>query len=460
MVTVVIQMDSNTKTLYVKEGSLLLSVLRENGIIQDAPCGGKGTCGGCNVKTSLGEVLACQYCLTEDITIYRSEKKDFEAILMKGERKESLSEDDISKKKDGYGIAIDIGTTTLGFALKDLHDGHMLAQWGCTNSQGQYGADVASRIVACETKEGLQKLSKCVCEDIKKGIRVLLEQANLDRKQLNQIVIVGNAVMLHILQGISPVPIGKAPFHVPEPSMKRVQIDQTDVILFPHAGAFIGGDIVAGVTYLKLFESDRLNMLIDLGTNGEMVLGTKDHLIAAATAAGPAFENCFRSTGTTGSKVLDLLVLNARRRILSNDGSLKPAYREKGIPGGPGLWITQSQIREIQLAKGAIRTGIELLMKTYGCEPSDINRVYLAGGFGFYLNMISAVKTGLLPADFQDKIKVVGNTALSGAFFALGNETLLLNANRVAKKIDCRNLAEFPDFQKKYLEEISYICIR
>lgn len=460
MVTVVIQTGSGTKILYAKEGSLLLTVLRENQIIQVAPCGGKGTCGGCKVKTSLGDILACQHHLIEDITIYLSEKEDFQAVFMKEESKEALPKNDTSKKKDGYGIAIDIGTTTLGFALKDLHEGRMLAQWGCTNSQGQYGADVASRIVACETKEGLQTLSKCVREDIKKGIQVLLKQVNLDKKQLKQIVIVGNAVMLHILQEISPTSIGKAPFHVPEPSMKRVKINQMDVILFPHAGAFIGGDIVAGVAYLKMFESERINLLIDLGTNGEMVLGTKEHLIAAATAAGPAFENCFRSTGTTGSKVLDLLVLNARRRILAKDGSLKPAYREKGIPGGPGLWITQSQIREIQLAKGAIRTGIELLMRTYGCEPADIDRVYLAGGFGFYLNIISAIKTGLLPADFQDKIKVVGNTALSGAFFALGNETFLCNANQVVKKIDCRNLAEFPDFQEKYLEEISYICTR
>ncbi|MDO4169200.1 MAG: ASKHA domain-containing protein [Lachnospiraceae bacterium] len=460
MVTVVIQMGSGTKTLYVKEGSLLLSVLRENRIIQAAPCGGKGTCGGCEVKTSLGNILACQHRLTEDITIYMSEKEEFQAVLMEDQDSVSKLQGDNSEEDEEYGIAIDIGTTTLGFALKHLRNGRMIAQWGCTNSQGQYGADVASRIVACETKDGLQTLSKCVREDIKKGIQVLLKQANLDKKQLKQIVIVGNAVMLHILQEISPTSIGKAPFHVPESSMKRINIDQVEVVLFPHAGAFIGGDIVSGAAYLKMFESERIHMLIDLGTNGEMVLGTKEYLIAAAAAAGPAFENCFRSTGTTGSKVLDLLVLNARRRILKKDGSLKPEYREKGIPGGPGLWITQSQIREIQLAKGAIRTGIELLMKTYGCEPSDIDQVYLAGGFGFYLNVVSAIKTGLLPAQFQEKIKVVGNTALSGAFFALGNEEFLLSVNQVGKKIDCRNLAEFADFQEKYLEEISYICIR
>ena len=139
---------------------------------------------------------------------------------------------------------------------------------------------------------------------------------------------------------------------------------------------------------------------------------------SVSSAAGPAFENCFRSTGTSGSRVLELLVLHVRRKTIGEDGLLKLPYRQKGIPCGQGLWITQDKIREIQLAKGAIRTGIELLMQQYGCKPEEIKNVYLAGGFGFYLNLTSAIRVGLLPEEFKDKISAVGNTALSGAFQA------------------------------------------
>lgn len=456
MITITVKKESCIRQISAPKGSLLLSVLQEHGIEQEAPCGGKGICGSCKITTSLGDVLACQHKLNEDITIFYSERKPFQSILMKSElsRSERLYQESGQQK---YGIAIDIGTTTLGFALKDLKTQKMIAQWGCTNSQRQYGADVASRIAACEQPDNLKKLSACVRNDIKMGIDALLKQANVNQTDIQQIIIVGNAVMLHILQQISPLSIGKAPFLVPEPSIRKYNQGNIEVILFPHAGAFIGGDIVSGVEYLQMSKSDHIYMLIDLGTNGEMVIGNRRRMISAAAAAGPAFENCFRSTGTTGSKALDLLVLNAKRRVLARDGLLKPQYRERGIPCGPGLWITQSQIREIQLAKGAIRTGIDLLVEMYGCQMSDIEQVYLAGGFGFYLNILSAIRIGLLPEEFQHKITVSGNTALSGAFAALGNESMIEEAERIRQQIECYNLAEIPNFQEKYLKEISYI---
>lgn len=453
MIRITVEMDSGRRILEAEEGSLLLFVLQKHDLILPAPCGGRGTCGGCKIKSSEGEIKACQYRLAKDITLFLGKEQEaFRSVLMK-EQEEKREKN----KERGYGIAIDIGTTTLGFALKELKTGRMAGQWGCENSQKSFGADVASRISACETQEGLERLSDCVKGDIKKGIDQLLSQAGICRKELRQIVIVGNAAMLHILQKKSPVSLGRAPFQVPEPEGKRWTENGMDVFLFPHASAFIGGDIISGVEYLGMQESEEINFLIDLGTNGEMVLGNREKLVAAAAAAGPAFENCFRSTGTSGSRVLELLVLHVRRKTIGEDGLLKLPYRQKGIPCGQGLWITQDKIREIQLAKGAIRTGIELLMQQYGCKPEEIKNVYLAGGFGFYLNLTSAIRVGLLPEEFKDKTSAVGNTALSGAFQALGNPSYMDVAEEIRQKMDCCNLAEMQGFQEKYLEEISYI---
>lgn len=452
MITIMVRKGSCEEKIEAEEGNLLLSVLQKHGLAVEAPCGGNGICGGCKVKTQEGEIRACVYRLQHDIRVELPSQEQFQSVLMK-----ETAVKKTKKQKEGFGVAIDIGTTTLGFALKNLTTGEKVGQYGCVNSQGQYGADVASRIMACKSEEGLERLTLCIQNDIQKGISGLLSQYRIGKEEIRQIVIAGNAVMLHILQGVSPEPMGKAPFYVPQMELKRFVKDQMEIILFPHAGAFVGGDIMAGIQYLKIGESDKIKFLLDLGTNGEMVLGNKKRLIASAAAAGPAFENCFRSVGMSGSKILDLLVLNARRKVIGADGLLKQPYREKGIPCGNGCRITQSQIREIQLAKGAIRAGMELLMTEYDCQIEDIEQVYIAGGFGFYLNFNSAIYIGLLPEKFQEKAVTVGNTSLSGAFEALGDETFIENIQKNAKKVQCLNLAELQGFQEKFLEEIAYI---
>lgn len=453
MIEIKILQGENFQTIMAQKGTNLLSVLKEHGVFIAAPCNGNGTCRGCTVLIEgEGEVLACQYLLAHSITV-RIPVKKVTSVLMQENSLEAMQ----SKGKKSYGIAIDIGTTTLGFALKELESGIQMGQWGCPNSQKAYGADVASRIAACEEKATLEKLQEAVIFDIKRGIHILLEQAHVEKEGLKEIAIAGNAAMLHILQGISPVPIGVAPFVVPEKELKVVKKDGIKVLLFPHAGAFVGGDIVAGVAQLKMQASEKIQMLIDLGTNGEMVLGNKERLIGAATAAGPAFENCFRASGTTGSKVLDLLVLNVRRKVIGKDGLIAPAYRERGIPIGRGAYLTQSQIREIQLAKGAIRTGIDLLTNAYGCSLAEIDTVYLAGGFGFYLNVNSAIRIGMLPKEFKDKIKVIGNSSLTGAFEALGNDCRVEELKQMDGKIEIYNFAEMRGFRETYLEEIAYL---
>lgn len=454
MITVTVKNGDHVSAYKAKEGDLLLFVLREHGIMIPAACGGTGSCGGCKVATENGAVLSCHYRLTEDITVYLKENNALEAVLMPEEK---MTPSVLQETGQAYGMAVDIGTTTLGFALKDLNTGRKAGQWGCPNRQASFGADIALRILACEKEGGLKALCECIRSDIKKGMEVLEAQNGIAPEAVKEIVITGNAVMLHILQGISPSSMGKAPFTVPHPQARHLWKDGREIFLFPHASAFVGGDIIAGVQSLALRKSNDIQLFLDLGTNGEMVIGNKEKLLATATAAGPAFENCFRNTQTHGSRILELLVLNARRKIISQDGRIAEPYRQKGIPCGGGLWITQKKIREIQLAKGAIRTGIECLMELYGCTPEEVKKVYLAGGFGFYLNLSSAIKIGLIPKSFQDKVEVVGNSALRGAYEALGDLKWKEEAKKYAAGIQCCNLARLQGFQEKYLEEIAYI---
>ena len=453
MIQITVEEQTGHRTLYAEEGSLLLSVLQQAGIRQEAPCGGRGTCGGCKVWIEgTGEVLACQYPLREDIRIRLQQKEEIQAVLTE-------KADGIKKNRETglVGAAVDIGTTTLGFALCNLDTGDVLAQWGCENHQRAYGADVASRILACETKEGLECLKRLIWEDIKEGIEQLLNRTDIQPQQMKKMVITGNAVMLHILQGISPKTMGYAPFQVPKREAAVWQEHDCEILLYPHAGAFVGGDIIAGIDYLKMQEREEITLLIDLGTNGEMVLGNRHKLLATAAAAGPAFENCFRSSGTMGSKVLELLVLWARRKAIGKDGLLNLPYREKGIPLGQGHAIRQEQIREIQLAKGAIRAGIELLIREYGCQMTDISHIYLAGGFGFYLNQQAAYAIGLLPKEFEGRIEVMGNLSLKGGLNACMEKQKEETLNALAQKVRCLNLAELDGFEEIYLREISYI---
>lgn len=413
------------------------------------------------------------------------------------------------------GMAFDIGTTTIVGYLMNLNTGEVLNTVSMLNPQSKYGADVVSRILyVIENKDGLKKMKNAV---IFESINVLIDEATkntgADREALYAIAVVGNTIMQHLLLGINPGNIGIAPY-VPVVNTPLV-IDQKDTgikinpagkaFIVPNIGGYVGADIVADILALEMDRNDDLNLLIDIGTNGEIVLGDRKRMLACATAAGPAFEgvniNCgmrgdcgaidhvfmqpelnysviggIRPEGICGSGLLDIVaeLLKAgmidrrgkfvlpdgnkckiaeknKSRIVDNNGSMAflVAEREKTGNGYPIL-LTQGDVRQLQLAKGAIAAGMQALINIMGVDISQIKGVFLAGAFGNYLNAHNACTIGLIPGQLEDRVTIVGNTAGAGSKLALLSKDEFNRAKSIAEAVDYIELSTNPEFTKLF----------
>lgn len=363
--------------------------------------------------------------------------------------------------------AVDIGTTTIAMQVRRAADGTVLDTYTCLNPQRDYGADVLSRIEAAERPEAKEAMQKAVRDALEQGIRqfrrrLAVEQLSAERNAigtekaerreavkpvLKKMVIAANTTMVHLLMGYDVSKLGRYPFEAQTLSAVHTSLFDLDTLILPGASAFIGGDIVAGMYALGMQEREEVTLLLDLGTNGEMVLGNKDRLIAASTAAGPAFEGNGECYGT------DLMALTAallQEGLLDSTGLLSEPYFENGVDVG-GVHLTGQYIRQLQMAKSAICTGIRILCEKYGLkDASAISRVWLAGGMGYYLDAKAAAAIGLFPAELAERTKAVGNAALEGAFL-YGRVTE--NASELkTPEIEVFNLAEEPDFSEAYID--------
>lgn len=356
-------------------------------------------------------------------------------------------------------VTVDIGTTTIAMQLHG-RDGSVQAVFAAVNPQAEYGADVLSRIQAAESAETAKKLQSMVQDVLEQGF--LDFQGRLSENESLFAVIAANTVMVYLLMGYDAEELGQAPFSVSRPEGIWADIKGVPCVIFPCLSAFVGGDIVAGIYAAGMTEAEEPVLLIDLGTNGEIVLGNRHKLLACATAAGPAFEGG-ANRGIWGADMVSLIARLRRDNIVDETGLLDDAYFESGVHIGD-VYVSQKCIRQIQLAKGTIAAGIRILMEEYGIGSSEISKVVLAGGFGYYLNPRDAAEIRLLPQELAERSIAGGNTALAGAFL-LGREILLKSQGEVADKIvtgegflKCRikiiNLAEHPDFQENYLEEM------
>ncbi len=346
--------------------------------------------------------------------------------------------DDTDGKADKL-VVVDIGTTTIAMQLR-RRDGAILDTYTCMNPQRMYGADILSRIEAAEDETVKIHMMEQVQDVIKQGLGQF--------SHADKMVIAGNTTMIHLLMGYDTKGLGKAPFTSLCLDKIETRMYDIETLILPGVSAFIGGDITAGVYALSMEKSEAIQLFIDLGTNGEIVLGNKDKLLATATAAGPAFEGNMESFGT------DLMNLTAKLLeldILDETGLLKDPYFEQGITIG-GVRITKEYVRQLQLAKAAIRTGIEILINKYGLKDCrEIEKVYLAGGMGYYLNPHAAIAIGLIPKALDGKIVAVGNAALEGAFifdFCRGERLT---------QIQDFNLATESEFEEKYIDNINFI---
>jgi len=424
-----------------------------------------------------------------------------------------------------YGIALDIGTTTVVGTLIDLNTGKNVETAAAVNPQSQYGHDVISRIThATEHEDGLETLQTTVITAVNKIIETIASEADVKTDEIYEMTVVGNSTMLHLFLGLSPRSLGLMPF-VPVVS-RPVDVDAAELGIhinpagnihaLPNIAGFVGADTVGAIlsANFDLKDSDidgSVKLLADMGTNCEIVLKMGDELFACSTAAGPAFEGAkikygmyagpgaieqislggdsapvecrvigkMAAKGICGSGLVDIAaellrtgIVDATGRMLSGDelANVKPELRTRvrendGIKefviansqSGEPISLTQRDIRELQLAKAAIRTGIEVLLKQAEKRPEDVSELYIAGGFGNYLNKGNAIRLGLIPELQHEKIKFIGNAAVAGAKMALISMEARQRTEKVARITQHLQIAETPDFQTRFMDAMLFM---
>lgn len=488
------------KTLTLERGAPLQDALFAQGV--EFPCGGRGRCKGCRVKVLAGALpetaedqrllkpaeladgwrLSCRARAEGDLRI---ELAQWEAAI--------LADDSVFEftPHEGLGVAVDLGTTTIVAQLLDLRTGHVLAVRTGLNAQARHGADIMSRVEFGAHGGGQSVLQELVRKQIGGLIEELLGSAASRASELRRVVIVGNTVMHHFFCGIDITPLSHHPFEPARDGLETFSavelgwlLDGQPVVQFlPCLGSFVGSDILAGVLATKLHQSEALVALVDLGTNGEIVVGNRERMVCASTAAGPAFEGARISMGmraATGA-ISEVHVEDGQLRchVLGNVaprglcgsglvdavasglelGWIKPNGRfaqGESLPLTPPVTLTQWDVRELQLAKGAIAAGICILAQQWGAGLEDITRLHLAGAFGNYISRASARRIGLI--DFPpEKVAPVGNTALLGAKLALFNPAendRVFAGIRSAMRHICLN--EVPEFLDIYADAMGF----
>lgn len=405
------------------------------------------------------------------------------------------------------GAAIDLGTTTIAVLLVDLRSGETLASAGSLNPQRAYGADVLSR-VAHATQGGAADLQSSVARPLDAMLIETLDRAGLPREALVEAVVVGNTAMTGLLAGADVAPLGEAPYEgapvagavLPAHGLGMSSFPSLDLLVPPAAGAFIGSDITAGIAAADIEGGSGATLFIDLGTNGEIVLSADGELVAASTAAGPALEGAAiecgmravagaieRVTladgelrlgvigdrgpaGICGSGLLDLIAVLLDAGVIDPTGLMaeeapgilgerltsRDGVRAFRVDARGDVMLTQKDVRQVQLAVGAIRAGTALLMQEAGRGTRDIARVVVAGGFGYHVRGEALVRLGLLPAEWAERVTFAGNTALEGARRALLSSGERARIRDIASRMRIVDLAAHADFQARFLESLAF----
>ncbi|MFB3826968.1 MAG: ASKHA domain-containing protein [Bryobacteraceae bacterium] len=477
------------KTIHVERGAPLHDVLFPYGV--EFPCGGRGRCARCRVRLLEGTLdptpeevrilgaaeiaagwrLACHTHAAGDLTLEIAQWET--AILADSSAFEFTP-------KEGLGIAVDVGTTTLVAQLLDLRTAHVLGVRTALNPQVKHGSDVMSR-VEFALGGGQYELTALIRGEIGTLIRKLAP-----REPVRDVVLVGNTVMHHLFCGISVEPLSHTPFEPVRDGLETLAASELGWSIpgdpparfLPSLGGFVGSDILAGVLATRMHERGGLTALLDLGTNGEIIVGNRERMVCASTAAGPAFEggriSCGMRAATGAISEVTLREGRLECRVLGHGaprgicgsglvdavacalevGLIAPSGRLRGsktLPLAGPVALTQADIRELQLAKGATAAGMEIVLERWGARPQDLERVYLAGAFGNYLNRAGARRIGLLNFPL-DTVEPAGNTALLGAKLALFDGAFA-HIRQITEHVP---LGSDPEFQEKYVSAMPF----
>lgn len=511
---VVVHRGAETKTILVKEGESLLDAFIRQEIYISAPCGGKGRCGKCGIQVLNGNTwisdedkkiyseeeldagwrLSCCLYPTEEleVSVSQSDESLFEAVGETENTEESGTEESF------YHVAVDIGTTTIAMSLIGGESGKVFHTVTSVNSQRAYGADVISRIQA--SVDGKKEVLKnSIQKDLQDSMDKLLKETGVSGEDVGKIVIGGNTTMGHLLMGYDCDTLGVFPFTPvnidfikgTEGILGTDRFGKKEVILLPGISTYVGGDIVSGMYAYDFTEKEDVCMFIDLGTNGEMGIGNKEKILVTSTAAGPAFEGgnitwgmgsvpgaiCSvklegteaevktirdeAPQGICGTGVVETAAELVREEIVDETGALDEDYFDDGFPlaktpDGKEIVFTQKDVREIQLAKAAVRAGVETLLLRYGIKKEEVSKVYLAGGFGYKLNTDKAIAIGMIPEEWADRIVTVGNSSLSGACKYLKDENGDKTIEKLVSISEEVNLSADKEFNEFYMNEMFF----
>ncbi|KNZ68784.1 ferredoxin [Thermincola ferriacetica] len=519
----------------IPAGISVLEAALQNNIPLEGPCNGKGTCGKCRVrykgrlsaptetetrilgpKVGSGWRLACQARVMGDVEIWLEEKQAFHTVDAGQASNYPFDPPILSRvayKETIYGVAIDIGTTSIVASLVDLKNGGKeIGVASCLNPQTQYGGDVITRITfAHQSEENTKKLQSAVIDGINRLIGELVAKTKVDPSDILHMTVAANTTMLHLLVGIDPIPLARAPYNpvfIDYREYKAAELgikiaSDAVVSLLPSLSAFVGADILAGMIAIDYHKETAPSLFVDIGTNGEIVANVKGKLAATSSAAGPALEGMnihhgcraedgaisevkinekgeviVKSIGTAprkgicGSGLVDLVAELVKSKVILSSGSfagtadLPPVLGERVIEfqgqkaflvdPEAGIILTQKDIRQVQLAKAAIAAAIEILFQRLEFDIREVEKIYIAGAFGYHLKPASLKTLGLLPAGLGGHIAFVGNTAKEGARLCLTSKLALEEIVAVQKKINAVELSYAPEFMDNYVQQMNF----
>jgi len=503
----------DNRRIIVPENAYLHEALDRHGISLTAYCDGMGLCGKCIVQIRLadgsappitdadkkflsetelndGFRLACQWRVicNAEITIPEKSRVNHLNILTKASGDEKLHAGADFNTDKPYGFAFDIGTTTVVGSILDYRTGKTVGISSALNGQQKYGADVISRINHSLSADGLAELHFELIKTINTIIKNALSESGVSKKEINEIVFTGNSVMLHTLHNESMKNMAQLPF---EPSYKSAQKarardlgidldDTTQLYSFPLVSGFVGGDTVACMLATDIDKAEKKVLIIDIGTNGEVALGNNKGWTTTSAPAGPAFEGARISAGMRGANgAIEHVKISDCKMIIDVIGQQAPVgicgtglidaaaeLLNRGLLDYTGrlvdkdelpIFLTQKDFRELQLAKAAVGTACELLLKSANVDLNDVCCVMLAGAFGNYLRPANARRIGLIPNVPMEKIHFVGNAASTGAKRALMSKKEKARVEKIAEEAEHIELAADPSFQMSYAEQMLYI---
>lgn len=470
----------NSAEVHAQDGELLFDILMKLNQQVERPCGGKGTCKKCKVLVNGKEELSCQYKVYSDITVQTLDTVDEIVTEIGAEEMGNLTEN--------LCYVLDIGTTTLVMALVSRDQNKIIKTTSRVNRQRLYGADVISRIEYC-MRNGVKDLTDVLISEVNDMIKELsMEETNAIASGdtapqttyvADTLYVAGNTTMLHLFMGVDCSSIGVAPYtpvflEQKHEDGKSVGLEGIkEVVLLPSISSFVGADLVAGLHYVGMPQENKYNLLVDLGTNAEIILFSREKVICTAAAAGPCFEGVNISCGMCatngaiytyssqgaktigdapakgicGTGLIDVITELVRNETIDETGYMECEQFELA----EGVYLTQQDIRQFQTAKSAISSAIITLMKQEKISDEDLDTVYVAGGFAAKLNVHNAVELGMLPSGLASKCVAVNNSSLLGTVKYACDEEELSKYTTHAEYID---LSANPMFSELFIDNL------